>query len=238
MTVAVHLVVLLFLLFYTLSAPVIRENDGSGILLQWGVLDAGEGTFTPEKARPVPPVKEHPEELVTQDVEETVSLPEEPTPTLQPEVPEKPVEVEPKPETTQADNLWAKAVNRQENADTLAMAGERKGSPRGNANQGALAGSPGYGDYDLGGRGLVGRLPKPEYAGTNDEGTVVVEVLVDAQGQVIQANVTPSGSKGTAAGNATLRSRSEAAARKAVFERKSSGNENQWGTITYYFKQN
>ena len=60
---------------------------------------------------------------------------------------------------------------------------------------------------DLGGRGLVGSLPKPEYTGTNDEGTIVVEVLVDPRGQVVQANVTPSGSKGTAASNATLRSR-------------------------------
>lgn len=58
----------------------------------------------------------------------------------------------------------------------------------------------------------MGSLPKPEYTGTNDEGTIVVEVLVDPRGRVVQANVTPSGSKGTAASNATLRSRAEAAA--------------------------
>ena len=123
-------------------------------------------------------------------------------------------------------------------ADSIAANDQKKGSPQGHAAAGATVGSPGYGDYDLGGRGLVGRLPKPEYSGTNDEGTIVVEVLVAPDGRVVQANVTPSGSKGTAASNATLRSRAEAAARRAVFERKASGNENQWGSITYYFKQN
>ena len=147
-------------------------------------------------------------------------------------------EPQPAPETSQVDDLWADALNKGKVADSIAAKGEKKGSPQGSVESGALAGSPGYGDYDLGGRGLIGRLPKPEYAGTNDEGTIVVEVLVDPQGRVVQANVTPSGSKGTAASNVTLRSRAEAAARKAVFEHKSSGNENQWGSITYYFKQN
>ena len=161
-----------------------------------------------------------PEPVITQDMEETVSLDDEkPEPVVVPEESDKKVEPQPEPETSQVDDLWADALNKGKVADSI-------------------AGSPGYGDYDLGGRGLIGRLPKPEYAGTNDEGTIVVEVLVDPQGRVVQANVTPSGSKGTAASNVTLRSRAEAAARKAVFEHKSSGNENQWGSITYYFKQN
>ena len=221
-----HVAILLLLLFYTLSAPVIRENDGGGVVLQLGVIDADAGTFTP-MAMVSHPQPVEPEPVITQDMEETVSLDDE-----------KKVEPQPEPETSQVDDLWADALNKGKVADSIAAKGEKKGSPQGSAESGALAGSPGYGDYDLGGRGLIGRLPKPEYAGTNDEGTIVVEVLVDPQGRVVQANVTPSGSKGTAASNVTLRSRAEAAARKAVFEHKSSGNENQWGSITYYFKQN
>lgn len=220
-TVVVHAAILLLLLFYTLSAPVITEDDGSGVVLQLGVVDADAGTFTPAAAAPRPrPVEAEP--VVTQDIEETVALDEK----------------KPEPETSQIDDLWASALNKGKTADSIAADNRRKGSPQGTAPSGATAGSPGYGDYDLGGRGLVGSLPKPEYTGTNDEGTIVVEVLVDPRGRVVQANVTPSGSKGTAASNATLRSRAEAAARRAVFEHKASGNENQWGTITYYFKQN
>ena len=169
----------------------------------------------------------------------TVSLDEEkPEPEVAPDLSEKKAEPQPEPETSPIDDLWADALSKGKTADSIAANDQKKGSPQGHAAAEATVGSPGYGDYDLGGRGLVGRLPKPEYSGTNDEGTIVVEVLVAPDGRVVQANVTPSGSKGTAASNATLRSRAEAAARRAVFERKASGNENQWGSITYYFKQN
>lgn len=237
-TVVVHAAILLLLLFYTLSAPVITEDDGSGVVLQLGVVDADAGTFTPAAAAPRPrPVEAEP--VVTQDIEETIALDEkkpEPEKTVAPT--ENTPQPQPEPETSQIDDLWASALNKGKTADSIAADNRRKGSPQGTAPSGATAGSPGYGDYDLGGRGLVGSLPKPEYTGTNDEGTIVVEVLVDPRGRVVQANVTPSGSKGTAASNATLRSRAEAAARRAFFEHKASGNENQWGTITYYFKQN
>ena len=213
-TIVVHVAILLLLLFYTLSAPVIRENDGGGVVLQLGVIDADAGTFTPT-AMVSHPQPVEPEPVITQDMEETVSLDDEkPEPVVVPEESDKKVEPQPEPETSQVDDLWADALNKGKVADSIAAKGEKKGSPQGSAESGALAGSPGYGDYDLGGRGLIGRLPKPEYAGTNDEGTIVVEVLVDPQGRVVQANVTPSGSKGTAASNVTLRSRAEAAARR------------------------
>ena len=202
-TVAVHAAILLLLLFYTLSAPEIREDDGSGIVLQLGVIDAEAGTFTPMAAAPSPqPVDAMP--VVTQDIEETVSLDEEkPEPEVAPDLSEKKAEPQPEPETSPIDDLWADALSKGKTADSIAANDQKKGSPQGHAAAGATVGSPGYGDYDF-----------------------------------VQANVTPSGSKGTAASNATLRSRAEAAARRAVFERKASGNENQWGSITYYFKQN
>lgn len=197
-TIVVHVAILLLLLFYTLSAPVIRENDGGGVVLQLGVIDADAGTFTPTAMVSHPQLVE-PEPVITQDMEETVSLDDEkPESVVVPEESDKKVEPQPEPETSQVDDLWADALNKGKVADSIAAKGEKKGSPQGSVESGALAGSPGYGDYDLGGRGLIGRLPKPEYAGTNDEGTIVVEVLVDPQGRVVQANVTPSGSKGTA----------------------------------------
>ena len=65
----------------------------------------------------------------------------------------------------------------------------------------------------MGGRGLKGELPIPQYDASNDEGTIVVSIYVDAQGKVTQAAATPSGSRGTAYANLTLRARAEAAAR-------------------------
>ena len=235
-TIAVHAVLLLVLLFCTLAAPVIPDSDGSGVVLQLGVIDADAGTFTPAPPPPAP-VAPQPEETLTQDVEETISLDDQ-TAQNEQQQSDTTTRPTPEPETSQLDNLWASALSKGKSADdAAAVAGEQKGSPQGTAASGAAAGSPGYGDYDLGGRGLLGSLPKPEYGGTNDEGTIVVSILVDAAGRVVQAVVTPSGSKGSAASNAALRSRAEEAARRAVFERKTSGSENQWGTITYYFRQ-
>ena len=237
-TIALHAAVLLILLFCTLAAPLIPDNDGSGVVLQLGMIDADAGTFTPATPPPPPAVTPpEPEPVVTQDMEETVSIDEETPRKEQPK--DSVVSREPEPETSHLDALWANALNKgQTAADTAAVAGEQKGSPAGTAPKGAATGSPGYGEYDLGGRGLKGALPKPDYSGTNDEGTIVISILVDASGKVVQAVFTPSGSKGSAASNAVLRGKAEEAARKAVFERKPSGNENQWGSITYYFRQN
>lgn len=239
-TVAVHVAALLALIFCTLAIPVIPDNDGEGVVLQLGMLDAEAGTFTPTPVvQPIPQPEPEPEPVVTQDIEETVSLDEEkPEPQEEPE--QKPTpQPEPEPETTHLDNLWADAVNKGKNAaDTSGVSSEKKGSPQGTATSGAVSGSPGYGDYDLGGRGLVGYLPRPEYSGTNDEGVLVVEITVDAKGNVVNAAATPQGSTGTVYTNATLRARAEAAARRAKFAIKTDGNENQIGTITYRFKQN
>ena len=118
-------------------------------------------------------------------------------------------------------NAFSKG-NTGSNRGTSDKGSGAEGSPNGNSTTGAKHGSPGYGDYDLGGRGLKGELPIPQYDASNDEGTIVVSIYVNAQGKVTQAAATPSGSRGTAYANLTLRARAEAAARKAVFERKSS----------------
>ena len=136
----------------------------------------------------------------------------------------------------QVANAFSKG-NTGSNRGTSDRGSGAEGSPNGNSTTGAKHGSPGYGDYDLGGRGLKGELPIPQYDASNDEGTIVVSIYVDAQGKVTQAAATPSGSRGTAYANLTLRARAEAAARKAVFERKP-GAVTERGTITYYFRQN
>lgn len=90
-------------------------------------------------------------------------------------------------------------------------------------------GTDGDNKWSLAGRGLVGQLPKP--ANTfNQEGRVLVEIRVNAAGQVVSA--THKG--GTISDKATVQLALEAA-RKAKFTK---GDHDQIGTITYNFKFN
>ena len=107
-----------------------------------------------------------------------------------------------------------------------------QGSVNGNNTTGASRGNAGYGDYDLGGRGLVGSLPKPTF-NVNANGKVVVKITVNGNGQVIAAEPT----SGTTIANQSVRSAAVEAAKKARFAVKE-GAGNVTGTITYYFDSN
>ena len=106
-----------------------------------------------------------------------------------------------------------------------------QGSPTGNSDTGKATGVGGKGTYDLNGRSLgPGGLPMPIY-NVQDEGRVVVTIVVDPQGRVVSTSIN----KRTNTMNPQLRKAAEDAARKARFNT-ISGVDNQSGTITYYFK--
>ena len=106
-----------------------------------------------------------------------------------------------------------------------------EGSPTGNAAEGKSTGVGGYGTFDLNGRSLgSGGLPRPIY-NVQDEGRVVVTIIVNPAGEVISTSIN----KRTNTVNAALRKAAEDAARKARFN-SVDGVNNQTGTITYYFK--
>lgn len=107
--------------------------------------------------------------------------------------------------------------------------GSSKGNPFGNSDTGATSGSPGYGNYDLGGRGIRGGLPRPSFS-VNESGKVVVGITVNEEGKVINAII----GQGTTTTSPQLRNSALTAARKALFEVKS-GVITQNGSITYYF---
>lgn len=87
--------------------------------------------------------------------------------------------------------------------------------------------------YNLVGRGhLV--LPKPEYT-SQKSGKVVVEIIVDRQGNVLSAK---AGSRGTTVQDASLFDQAERAARKAKFKSNPDAPDKQVGTITYTFIRN
>ena len=107
-----------------------------------------------------------------------------------------------------------------------------QGSPTGNSSTGKTSGVGGRDAFDLNGRTVRGgQLPKPVYNG-QDEGRVVVTIVVNPAGQVIRATTN---NKLTNTVNPALRKAAEEAARKARFNAVDGVN-NQSGTITYYFK--
>ena len=98
----------------------------------------------------------------------------------------------------------------------------QKGNPVGH-------GSSGTGSWKLDGRGLKGNLPAPS-KDFKQEGKVVVQIRVNAAGQVVSAAVT-----GGDVSDKTTQQLALNAAKRAKF---TEGEHDQIGTITYIFKLN
>lgn len=108
-----------------------------------------------------------------------------------------------------------------------------QGVPTGNASYGATSGIGGWGSFALGGRSLgAGGLIKPRY-NVDDYGTVVVDILVDPKGNVVDATI----GRGTNTTSSELKEEALRAARKTKFNEVSAVI-NQKGTITYKFNLN
>lgn len=162
--------------------------------------------------------------------------------------PEKKVEPEKKPEKTEAEKrAEAERLAAQVAASKIAGAfgkgskmGNKgnaetgaglQGSTAGNSDTGKTTGVGWNGAFDLNGRSLgEGGLPAPVY-NIQDEGRVVVTIVVNPAGQVVRTSIN----KRTNTVNPALRKAAEEAAKKARFNTVE-GVDNQSGTITYYFK--
>jgi outer membrane biosynthesis protein TonB len=107
--------------------------------------------------------------------------------------------------------------------------GQEDGSRTGTAYSGA-AGSGGGVSFSLAGR-QANYLSRPEY-NSPDQGTVVVRILVNAEGRVIRAE---AGQRGTTVNDRNLWRQAEAAAMRSSFSVDRNAPEQQSGTITYRF---
>lgn len=237
-SVAFHLFILLILGF-TVLKTVVPDEDG-GILVNFGNVNAAAGTFEPkytgqeppqETTTPPPPVPEPKvetpkEDLVTQEIEESVAIEEA----------KKKKEKEEQRKKEQAiSNKVAGAfgIGSQEgNSQGDAGSGTgNQGSPFGNSDHGANEGVGGYGSFNLNGRSIgAGGLPRPAYT-IQEEGRIVINITVDPKGNVIFAEI----GKGTNIDNGSMRKSALDAAKRAKFNSISGAN-NQSGTITYLYK--
>ena len=192
------------------------------------------------------------EKILSQDIEETIAIepkkeekkeekvtPSQPAENNAPEQPKEKTEAELRAEAERAAaEAAARSIagafgkgNSMENRGEAETGKGIQGSTEGNSETGKPTGVGGYGSFDLNGRTLgEGGLPRPEY-NVQDEGRVVVTIIVNPAGQVVSADIH----RRTNTVNATLRKAALDAARKARFNAVNGVN-NQSGTITYYFK--
>lgn len=143
------------------------------------------------------------------------------------EVPEPP---RPKPIDKRAlfsSNRHRKDTLAQQVADKVSDA-LTSGHPKGNTEIGNHEGTP---SAKLEGRTTMGNLPIPSYE-VAKAGTVVVRILVDQQGNVIDAY---PGAKGTTVNDARMWQAAKEAALKAKFNVSASAPAVQEGTISYVF---
>ena len=264
-TLVLHAVLLLLLSLIAISKPKAQEEGGISVML--GSADVAQGSFEPytmtevdvlrepqlptevQSSTPIPePVKEP--DMITQDDESTVALPEEKK-RENPDVSK--TEMTDAEKRAEEERIAAEKKRAEERA-AAELASKRiagafgkgtelgnkgvdesgkglQGGPTGNSAEGNPAGAGGYGTFDLNGRSLgTGGLPMPVY-NVQDEGRVVVTITVNQAGYVVQTSIN----KRTNTANAALRKAAEDAARKARFN-VVEGVNNQTGTITYYFK--
>lgn len=251
-TLLVHTLVVALLLVIHLTRPIVQAESGVPVMLgNMGNLDT-DYEFTevnsmpaPQPAAPPVPVAPVAEPNITQNLEETVAIEsgeKEKTVTPPQETVKQPTPEEIRAEqerqaAEQAQNLMANAFGRSnamQASQATATAQEVQGTPgseQGNSDQGKLTGEGAYGTWDLGGRDMMGGLPRPAYNGIQEEGRVVVTITVDPSGTVIATRINNR----TNTTNLQLRNAAEEAARRTRFNA-IGGENNQTGTITYYFK--
>lgn len=260
-SVGFHLLILL-VLSLTILSTVVPEED-SGVLVNFGNVDEAAGTFEPLNTGqepmeettppplPTPAVETAKEELVTQDVEESVALAE--AKKKKEEQRKKEEAIKREQDRIQKEKLeqqrLADAQRQKELAIKNKVAGAfgagsaagssqgsgetgsgNQGSPFGNSDHGANDGVGGYGSFSLNGRSIgAGGLPRPAYT-IQEEGRIVINITVDPKGNVIFAEI----GKGTNIDNASMRKSALEAAKRAKFN-SISGSNNQSGSITYRY---
>ena len=250
-TLLLHGGVIALLLLLHLNKPVAQAESGVPVMLgNMGNLDT-DYEFTEVNSMPAPapvsvpvPVAPQAEPNLTQNMEETVAIEsgereETVTPTedvRQPTPEEIQAELE-RQAAQEAQNLMANAFGRsssmQSNTPTETDTDVQgtPGSTEGNSSQGKPTGTGSYGTWDLGGRDMMGELPRPAYDGIQDEGRVVVTITVDPDGNVVDTRINNR----TNTTNLQLSNAAEQDAKKTKFNA-IGGENNQTGTITYYFK--
>ena len=262
-TIIIHLI-LFFILYFAVIKTLVASED-SGILVNFGYVPISSGMYEPQYSS-TPPQREIPpqptpkpvvateKELITQDTEETVSIPEKKEKKKEEVADENAKRIQEEAErrrkeeaekkrkedeqrqqqeaiSNKVSNAFGMGSSPENNQGDASTEAGNQGSPFGNAGTGANEGTGGFGTFNLNGRSIGhGGLPRPSYT-IQEEGRIVINITVDPNGNVILADI----GRGTNIDNASLRKSAIDAARRAKFN-KIQGANNQSGTITYIYK--
>ena len=260
-TLIIFLLLLLFLIFYNMTTPnppFPESAGGGGQELAFGTMNMGNGDIEYGSLGNVNDVISKPKEeenLLTDENGEPINLKTEKKEIINENstviTPVLPSEII--PEKTEAQKLAEKFKkntgkngggigNNKESGENGSpngnpfkngTGGEGSGNDNGNGNgPGSGIGKGGFGrgiGIDLKGRAVV--KPPKLPSDTKEEGKVVVEITVDSEGNVIEAN--PNG-RGTTTSSALLKAKAKHAALATKFNVDGKFEEQQ-GTITIVF---
>ena len=260
-TAIICIIILLILIFCGMTAHKNEMDEGVMVSLGYAEEGFGESMPNPTpapEAAPVPtPASQPAAPEVSSPSEEDLMTQEDPSVVLEAEKKRKKAEEEARrraeeeriarekaeqeriarEKAEEAARIKAEQEAKRNQASSLAGSafqnmGKGQGQTKGETQQGNPAGqgSQGGHSWSLNGRDLLSKLAQPSYQG-NEEGRIVVEIRVDASGNVISAAVT----KGTTITNEALRNAALTAAKKNKF---STGGGVAIGTITYNFRLN
>ena len=234
--------VLVFLLLWILRLSAVVPEPEEGIEIEFAEVEDIEepasyaGTYSPEPTEAAPAAPARPAEVATDphpasspehimSEEETLALEHARKEKEEREAAErarKKKEAEAIAKANQLGSLFGKTEGTNTTGSGDSQGAGQKGNPVGH-------GTSGGNNWSLAGRGLKGTLPQPSN-NFRQEGKVVVEIRVNAAGQVINATV-----KGGDVSDKQTQQLALEAARKAKF---TEGDHDQIGTITYIFKLN
>jgi hypothetical protein len=245
LTLVLHGIIALLLWLFSLTTPNppfaegLAGGGGGGSFVEFGTLDISDVAPAPAP-EPAPE-----EEIMTNDDEQTVSIDQPEKPKDKPEKKEK-VKEQPK---VKVDLVEVPKVNQnalfkggkrnnggaQQGTGEGGGLGDGKGTGNGpgtgSGDGGGNGGGSGKGDgfgYDLTGRGI--RSAAKVVDNSQETGTVVINIKVDKNGNVISADGPARGSTTT---SANLVKKSKEAAEKVKFS--ASDVEVQKGTMTFRY---
>lgn len=240
--------VIMFFLFFYLGLSYLDPPPENGIVINFGTAEFGQGDKQPTEAIPSAPkassakqAKSNPEDVLSQDIEEAVVIKQSQKTQPNKETAEEKVKPKPKvnPQPSKSTTDALSSIINGPKSDGKAKGGE--GNDKQAGDKGSLNGDPyansyyGSGSGNGTGWGLNGRKISSrgkEIPKCNETGTVVVQITVNRNGNVIAARYT----KGTTNTDPCLIEPALATAKKYKWQADANAPETQIGFITVNFK--
>lgn len=254
-TVVVHVIILLLLFYFGMKY--LDPPLESGIAVNFGTTEFGEGNDQPNEPIKTAPKESIPEsvpemktqineEVFTQDTEEAPVIQKEEKKEVVKETPKEepqkvtPKKPSPKPDKSTTDALSSLINGPKNNGTTNGSEGndnqpgdkgDPSGDPNANSYYGTGMGLDGDGNYLLGGRKALNKEKFTQDC--NEAGRVVVSIEVDRTGKVISAT---AGVRGTTNNSRCLLEPAKKAALATRFNADEGAPAKQIGKIIYNFK--